>query len=819
MSDPSEMITIDGGPHTLWWPTQSPDGLFQPHDIPPPQILRELQPQAKFIITLADPVHRMYSDYYFLDDDLRPAKRSDMNHNGDIKSPEVFHSRVKSQVNEFQNCVSKTRKHYIQDESRSSNNEHDAWWFRASQMCAHDRKHFAVGGWGRISIGLYVLFIEKWLEHFDMNQFLVLRLEDYKSDPEAYMTRVFQFLELPQPDEQAWSHIMDSKVLNEHKAPRRNMLEETDTLLREFYRPYNDLLNLLMKNHTDFLWRQDILTTNDSAEKATEQLDKANQPNQPDEHNNERREQHEHHPGNPHGPWRTLDNDTPNDNHIDINLPKEKQHSSMHILRPSTLDLQGLPAPTKTEFNRFVKKVFTERGWETNYFGKLCCAAFGVDLAAIKYLLYDVGIPANITDSAGSKRNALHCVAHTYILAEAGSHSHTFNILKGKSSWIDDILPHELSIKHATVLSRDVLDNLEDQTGKVVQWLIRGGANVNQVDVDGNSPLHISAIAGYVNMTKAILDADADPNILNTMKRNPLHYAAAYGHGEVAYLLKNAGADVDAVDKFNTSPKDIISSPGSFPSSESLKYFDIVQRAPRKIDRLLHPETLNDSSHSGWVSHVGGWNTTRLAGFEQDMSCDVDQYFEDEISGKDILEKYLARMQPILIRGLIHKWENAKERYSLNDLREKHGDDIVTVSSVPYQGKFGGDGQMEMPLRQYIDDVISHRMVGGTHPWYVFRAHPMKSPDANRPDSLANYDVCPTPDPLLIAFHGLSQGRNYDPADTKYPMNRENAVTRKEFVNAQWAFGGEGTGAPVHYHNTAWYAIVVMCCMKWMKII
>ncbi len=35
-------------------------------------------------------------------------------------------------------------------------------------------------------------------------------------------------------------------------------------------------------------------------------------------------------------------------------------------------------------------------------------------------------------------------------------------------------------------------------------------------------------------------------------------------------------------------------------------------------------------------------------------------------------------------------------------------------------------------------------------------------------------------------------------------------ITRKKelFVNAQWALGGEGTGAPVHYHNTAWSALV-----------
>jgi hypothetical protein len=32
---------------------------------------REMQPNAKFIITLADPVRRHYSDYYFLNDNRK----------------------------------------------------------------------------------------------------------------------------------------------------------------------------------------------------------------------------------------------------------------------------------------------------------------------------------------------------------------------------------------------------------------------------------------------------------------------------------------------------------------------------------------------------------------------------------------------------------------------------------------------------------------------------------------------------------------------------------------------------------------------------
>jgi len=81
-------------------PLQSPDGTFL-YDIPAPQLLREMQPDAKFIVTLTDPVRRMYSDYYFLHDNLKPL-RVNMMHN---KSAEEFHERVASQVNGFNACV------------------------------------------------------------------------------------------------------------------------------------------------------------------------------------------------------------------------------------------------------------------------------------------------------------------------------------------------------------------------------------------------------------------------------------------------------------------------------------------------------------------------------------------------------------------------------------------------------------------------------------------------------------------------------------------------------------------------------------------
>ena len=111
----NQIVTIDGGPHTLWWPTQSPDGALLPAEIPPPQIIREMQPNAKFLITLSDPVKRMYSDYYFLDDSLKPVENLKRDHKRGLrdqriheKSPEEFHERATLQVSRISELIDVT---------------------------------------------------------------------------------------------------------------------------------------------------------------------------------------------------------------------------------------------------------------------------------------------------------------------------------------------------------------------------------------------------------------------------------------------------------------------------------------------------------------------------------------------------------------------------------------------------------------------------------------------------------------------------------------------------------------------------------------
>lgn len=104
-----------------------------------------MQPRAKFIITLSDPVKRLYSDYYFLMDNRRPINPG-MHDNS--KSSMQLHERVVLQIQNFKSCIQEqsvalraaratTKTHGTETLlSDGDFEEGGVGWFRASQMYA-----------------------------------------------------------------------------------------------------------------------------------------------------------------------------------------------------------------------------------------------------------------------------------------------------------------------------------------------------------------------------------------------------------------------------------------------------------------------------------------------------------------------------------------------------------------------------------------------------------------------------------------------------------------------------------------------------------
>ena len=93
---------------------------------------------------------------------------------------------------------------------------------------------------------------------------------------------------------------------------------------------------------------------------------------------------------------------------------------------------------------------------------------------------------------------------------------------------------------------------INDNNSEQVQRLVAEGADVNQLEANGDAPLIIAAYKGYSEIVEILLRAGADVTVVDPgMKATALHAAAYAGRTEAAKLLIDYGIDIDAQGPYN----------------------------------------------------------------------------------------------------------------------------------------------------------------------------------------------------------------------------------------------------------------------------
>ncbi|KAL1490865.1 hypothetical protein ABEB36_011550 [Hypothenemus hampei] len=89
----------------------------------------------------------------------------------------------------------------------------------------------------------------------------------------------------------------------------------------------------------------------------------------------------------------------------------------------------------------------------------------------------------------------------------------------------------------------------------VCDSLLTNKAFINSKSRNGRTALHLAALNGYVHLVKFLVkDHNAVIDILTLKKQTPLHLAAGAGQIEVCKLLLELGADIDATDEDGQKP-------------------------------------------------------------------------------------------------------------------------------------------------------------------------------------------------------------------------------------------------------------------------
>ena len=74
---------------------------------------------------------------------------------------------------------------------------------------------------------------------------------------------------------------------------------------------------------------------------------------------------------------------------------------------------------------------------------------------------------------------------------------------------------------------------------EIIDLLVKSGANVNALDAEGFTPLHMAAIHGNLKIVKKLVDLDADVNIITTDGKNAAELAHLNEELEIEEYLES----------------------------------------------------------------------------------------------------------------------------------------------------------------------------------------------------------------------------------------------------------------------------------------
>lgn len=97
-----------------------------------------------------------------------------------------------------------------------------------------------------------------------------------------------------------------------------------------------------------------------------------------------------------------------------------------------------------------------------------------------------------------------------------------------------------------------IIHKIVGQNGdpEILKLLVDNGAKFTPIN-NGNTELHIAAINGYKELSKALVNLGLDVNTVNDYNHSPLYYAAKHGHRSTAETLISLGADTASIDETN----------------------------------------------------------------------------------------------------------------------------------------------------------------------------------------------------------------------------------------------------------------------------
>ncbi|KAM8947054.1 protein phosphatase 1 regulatory inhibitor subunit 16B isoform 2-T2 [Pelodytes ibericus] len=231
-------------------------------------------------------------------------------------------------------------------------------------------------------------------------------------------------------------------------------------------------------------------------------------------------------------------------------------------------------------------------------------------------------------------------------------------------------------------------DMMED-----IRTLVTAGQDLNRMDSQGATLLHVAASRGYAEVAEVLLENGAQVDVKDSDSWEPLHAAAFWGQIYVAEILVSHGASLSSKTSLDETPLDLCEDEELRSLLLELKHkHDLIMKSQQKNKSSLSRRSSSTGSHGKVVRRASLSERTNLYRREYEKEAvvwqclvsagDPDGTAEEEESSPDIQRRGPMDTKPVL--GLPDNFPEPQYRNGYcSPLPSFYGPPSITESTIP----------------------------------------------------------------------------------------------------------------------------------------
>ena len=454
-----------------------------------------------------------------------------------------------------------------------------------------------------------------------------------------------------------------------------------------------------------------------------------------------------------------------------------------------------LHLPSFIKASYLYRVVIGLRGMENshNLIGQYAFYSFSIgDIAnGIGYLQYHTEMNY-VKVGYGSIEQARQVIkAHSLRLLTSGIDATIVSIVRNLlmvGSLVWDELVYHCDISNNTLVEYNEIIKLTDIkqiytkcliSQNLVKELIDRGASVHAENIFGWTPLLQIISLDDPTVLHQILKANADVQARTAMGHTSLHVAAMKGSTHVVLPLLQAGLKASTSDALNRTAVDVACDNRWFADEFSKAIQVQMPFGCGGPPTHYMPRLKEGFSTGGWLP-----SGVQLPGKLTSEKCDID-VIGYEATAEQLVLHYLSLQKPVLIRNAANSKSMKKlfTAWQRDKLEKQYGKLKFKEVLVPYAESFGYD-HTHITLKEFLQ----------------------KMADLNEEQQQAK-NVLDLPPPTYI-FQTVPAANSRLMEHFVLPNVLNVSVTEIALDKIQFYVGGALSGAPPHFHRSAWNLLV-----------